>query len=236
MYKKLLLKISGDLLSSESSSFDPEKIENLAKTLVSFQQKYDVCLAIVVGAGNIWRFRDNKHLSLNRNTSDMLGMLATNYNAVLLKEAILKYTQSVTCFSAFGNDRLIDFYSPHNARKSFNDKKITVLAGGTGSPFVTTDSASVLRALELDCDVVLKATKVNGIYTSDPMKDKNAIKFQNLTFNEAISRGLNIMDLGAFGLAKENDLPILVFDFTNLKNLEDVYNNPNLGTLVTSNN
>ena len=118
MYKKLLLKISGDLLSSESSSFDPEKIENLAKVLVDFQIKYDVCLAIVVGAGNIWRFRDNKHLSLNRNTSDMLGMLATNYNAVLLKEAILKYTQSVTCFSAFGNDRLIDFYSPHNAKKA----------------------------------------------------------------------------------------------------------------------
>lgn len=236
MYKKLLLKISGDLLSSDSSSFDPEKIESLAKTLVDFKDKYDLSLAIVVGAGNIWRFRDNKHLSLNRNTSDMLGMLATNYNAVLLKEAILKYTEDVRCYSAFGNDRLIDFYSPHNAKREFLNKKITVLAGGTGSPFVTTDSASVLRALELDCDLVLKATKVNGVYTSDPMKDKNAIKFQNLTFNEAISKGLNVMDLGAFGLAKENNLPILVFDFTDLKNLEEVYNNPNLGTLITSNN
>ena len=236
MYKKILVKISGDLFSAGDASFDPERIELLAKTFVEFQRKYSVNLAIVVGAGNIWRFRDNKHLSLNRNTSDMLGMLATNYNAVLLKEAILKFSRDVACYSAFGNDRLIDSYSPHNARKDFLNNKITVLAGGTGNPFVTTDSASVLRALELACDVVFKATKVNGVYSSDPLKNDDAIKFQNLTFNDAIHKGLNIMDLGAFGLAKENDLPILVFDFSDFSNLEKVYNDPNLGTLITTNN
>ena len=107
MYKKILVKISGDLLKAENQFFDPERIDLLAKTFVNFQEKFDVSIAIVVGAGNIWRFRDNKHLSLHRNTSDMLGMLATNYNAVVLKEAINKYTDRVACFSAFGNSKLI---------------------------------------------------------------------------------------------------------------------------------
>ena len=236
MYKRILVKISGELFKSEDSSFDPEKIEKLAKVFVEFQKKFDVSLAVVVGAGNIWRFRDNKHLSLNRNTSDMLGMMATNYNAILLKEAIAKFSSSVCSFSAFGNNKLIEDYSVYKAKKCFDAKKITILAGGTGNPFVTTDSASVLRALELSCDVVFKATKVNGVYSSDPNLDENAIKFQNLTFNEAISKGLNVMDLGAFGLAKENDLPILVFDLSDFSNLEKVYNDPNLGTLVTTNN
>jgi len=233
MHKRILLKLSGELFSSENDSFDAEKIHNVAKAIFDFKTQCNVDLVIVVGAGNIWRFRDNKHLSIARNLSDKLGMTATNFNAVLLSEMLLELGDKSQAVSCYGNSDLVTVYNSENTLSLLNQGTTIVFAGGTGNPFSTTDSASVLRALELDCDIVYKATKVDGIYDKDPNVYNDAIRFSELSFEKALSLKLKVMDSSAFGMAMENDLPILVFDFSKPNVLQSVYEDSSIGTLVS---
>ncbi len=232
-YKRILLKMSGDLFSDEDNSFDYKKFQTLARVLVDFQKKHDLELAVVVGAGNIWRYRDNTHSGLPRLTSDKMGMTATVFNAVLLSQKINEVGGASKVHSAFPIADIAVDYSAESAKLSMAKGKIVLLAGGTGYPFCTTDLAAVLRALELDCDVMFKATKVDGVFDKDPKKHNDAVKFPKITYQEALEKKLKIMDLTAFGMAFENSLKMMVFNFTEYDNLELVYNDPSLGTLIS---
>ena len=233
MQNRILLKLSGELFSSGQESFDAEKIHNVAKSIYDFKTQCNVDLVIVVGAGNIWRFRDNKHLSIARTLSDKLGMTATNFNAVLLSEMLKELGDSSHAVSSYGHSDLITDYNSELCDNLLNQGTTIVFAGGTGNPYSTTDSASVLRALELDCDIVYKATKVDGVYDKDPHKFEDAVRFSELSFEKALSLKLKVMDSSAFGMAMENDLPILVFDFSKPNILQSVYEDSSIGTLVS---
>jgi len=233
MHKRILLKLSGELFSSTNESFDAEKIHHVAKSIYDFKTQCNVDIVIVVGAGNLWRFRDNKHLSIQRNLSDKLGMTATNFNAVLLSEMLKELGDNSVAVSCYGNQDLIRKYNSEDCISLLQQGSTIVFAGGTGNPFSTTDSASVLRALELDCDIVYKATKVDGVYDKDPNEFSDAIRFSELNFEKALSLKLKVMDSSAFGMAMENDLPILVFDFSKPNILQSVYEDSSIGTLVS---
>ncbi|MBT6143121.1 uridine monophosphate kinase [bacterium] len=233
MYKRILLKLSGELFAGESGVFDYEKIEDLAHEIHKFTKQNSLSLAVVVGAGNLWRYRDNSHLSLSRVLSDQLGMLSTNYNAILLSVALKSVGAKSTVYSAFGNSKMIRDYEPKVAKVALDDNHIVVLAGGTGNPYCTTDLASVLRALELECQVVFKATNVDGVYDKDPNQYSDAKRFATLSFTKALELDLKVMDRSAFGMAMENDLPLLVFDFSKSNSLQNVYENHSIATLVS---
>ena len=233
MNTRILLKLSGDFFSSESESFNSDKIYALSKAIYDFKSQCNVELAIVVGAGNVWRFRDNQHLDMSRNISDKLGMSATNFNAVLLAEMLNNCGDKAAALSCYAPGDLMVPYNSEAALNLLDMGHTIVLGGGTGHPYSTTDLASVLRALELDCNIVYKATKVDGVYDSDPLQNPDAKRFAELSFAEALSRGLKVMDSSAFGMAMENDLPILVFDFSKLNNLQTVFSDPSIGTLVS---
>ncbi len=233
MYKRILLKLSGELFAGESGVFDYEKIEDLASHIYKFAQQNSLNLAIVVGAGNLWRHRDNSHLALSRVLSDQLGMLSTNYNAILLSIALKSVGAKSTVYSAFGNSKMTQDYEPKVAQTALDENHIVVLAGGTGNPYCTTDLASVLRALELECQVVFKATNVDGVYDKDPNKYADAKRFDTLSFAKALELDLKVMDRSAFGMAMENDLPLLVFDFSKSNSLQNVYEDHSIGTLVS---
>ncbi len=233
MNTRILLKLSGEFFSTEQESFSAEKISILSKAIYDFKSQCNVDLVIVVGAGNVWRFRDQQHLDMSRNISDKLGMSATNFNAVLLAEMLNNVGDKAAAMSCYTPDDLMLAYNSEAALNLIDCGHTLVLGGGTGHPYSTTDLASVLRALELECDIVYKATKVDGVYDADPMQNSDAKRFAELSFAEALSRGLKVMDSSAFGMAMENDLPILVFDFSKMNNLQTVFSDPTIGTLVS---
>ena len=233
MHKRILLKLSGEFFSSDDAPFDPKKIHQVAKSIYEFKTQCNVDIVIVVGAGNLWRFRDNQHLSVSRNLSDKLGMTATNFNAILLAEMLIELGDKAKAVSCYAHSDLMRTYDSTDCLSLLNQGSTIVFAGGTGNPFSTTDSASVLRALELDCDVVYKATKVDGVYDKDPHQFDDAVRFSELSFDKALSMQLKVMDSSAFGMAMENDLPILVFDFSKPNILQSVYEDSSIGTLVS---
>jgi uridylate kinase len=234
MYKKVLLKVSGEVfMNDDGGPFDHAKYEKVAKTIASFKQEHDVELAVVVGAGNIWRFRDNQESNMPRVESDKMGMLATNFNAKNLEFHLLQNDQYAVAMTAFGAENVPGYHSEW-AATVMNDGGVVVLGGGTGNPYFTTDSAAALRAIELQCDVIMKATKVDGVYSDDPNTNPDAERYSKLTFARALEEQLKVMDMAAFSLCQENDMPILVFDFTNPENLEKVYKDHSLGTIVTN--
>lgn len=233
MYKRILLKISGEIFSNEDgSSFDFDKYAKVAESLRDFVNEAKVELAIVLGAGNIWRYRDTKGAGLDRVTADQLGMTATAFNAKVLEGALRNVGQEAMAFSDFSVPGLMPDYDTHYVNETLSDGVVCILAGGTGKPFFTTDSCATLRALELNCDVLLKATKVDGVYDSDPHKNENAKRFEKISYAEVLEKSLEVMDLTAISLAKEAQLPVLVFDFTDFDNLKKVIKDSSLGTLV----
>lgn len=177
------------------------------KTIV----KKKVELAIVVGGGNFWRYRDNKKLVIPRSASDSIGMLATMMNARLLQEALTSVGVKARALAAHGDAYFVEQYSPNRGKELLAEKYVVICSGGTGNPYFTTDSAAAVRALELECDVLLKDTKVEGIYDCDPLKHKNAKFFPKISYAEVLKRELGIMDLTAIVLCKENKLPVHVF-------------------------
>ena len=233
MYKRILLKISGEIfLNEDGSSFDFEKYKEVAVALKEFVSESKVQLAIVLGAGNIWRYRDTKGARLDRVTADQLGMTATTFNAKILEGALNGVGLESLAVSDFSVPGLMPDYDAHFVNDTLNEGVVCILAGGTGKPYFTTDSCATLRALELGCDILLKATKVDGVYDSDPHKNDKAKRFDKISYAEVLEKSLEVMDLTAISLAKEAQLPLLVFDFTDFNNLKKVVKDSSLGTLV----
>ncbi|MBP7114625.1 MAG: UMP kinase [Candidatus Peribacteraceae bacterium] len=229
-YKRVLLKISGEALAS-GFGFDYDKLHDIAAQVVAVRNA-DIQVVIVVGAGNIWRFRDTTESGIERTASDAMGMLATIMNAVALQSAIENLGVATRVCSAINVPQLAEPYLRRRAERHLEKKRIVICAGGTGNPYFTTDSAAALRALELNCGVILKASTVDGVYDKDPKKFKNAKKYENLTFQEAIEKNLKVFDQSAFSLCREQNLPIIVFDYGKKGAFLDAAMGKKIGTLV----
>lgn len=229
-FKRVLLKISGEALAS-GFGFDYDKLHDIAAQIVNVWKR-GTQVVVVIGAGNIWRYRDTTESGIERTASDAMGMLATIMNAVALQSALEKLGAVTRVCSAINVPQLAEPYLRRRASRHLEKNRIIICAGGTGNPYFTTDSAAALRALELDCDVVLKASNVDGIYDKDPNKFKNAKKYKTLTFQEAIEKNLKVLDQSAFSLCREQNLPVIVFDFGAKNALEDAAAGKPIGTIV----
>lgn len=211
-YRRVMLKLSGEVLARpEGEGIDAEALIRVAQEIVAVHQK-GIQVVIVNGGGNIWRYRDTKQAGIERTTSDYMGMLATIMNAVALQSAIERLGVSCRVATALDLPQLAEPYVRRKAMRHLEKGRIVICAGGTGNPYFTTDTAAALRAVELECDVLLKATQVDGVYTADPNKDPNAIKYDTLTYDEAIEKNLEVMDQTAFSMCRESKLPIVVFN------------------------
>lgn len=230
MYKRVLLKISGEALA-QGFGFDYDKLHDIAGQIVSVKNK-GIEVVVVVGAGNIWRYRDTTESGIERTASDAMGMLATIMNAVALQSAIEKLGAYTRVCSAINVPQLAEPYLRRRCERHLEKGRIVLCAGGTGNPFFTTDSAAALRALELRCDVILKASTVDGVYDKDPKKFKDAKKYSVLTFQEAIEKNLKVLDQSAFSLCREQNLPVVVFNFETKGALLDAAMGKNIGTIV----
>ena len=232
MFKRILLKLSGESLAGENKQgIDPQHLAEYAGQIKAIAQK-GVQVAIVIGGGNIFRGLSGSQKGFDRVKGDQMGMLATVINALALSSALEAIDQPVRVLTAIRMEPIGDFYSPAKAIRLLEKGNVVILAGGTGAPYFTTDTGSSLRALEIKADVMLKGTRVDGIYTADPEKDPTATKFTEITYDEVIRRGLKVMDLTATAMAKENGLPIYVFNMDQLGNLQKVINGEAIGTLV----
>jgi len=229
-YKRVLLKISGEALAS-GFGFDYGKLHDIAAQVVKVRDA-GIQVVIVVGAGNIWRFRDTTESGIERTASDAMGMLATIMNAVALQSAIENLGATTRVCSAINVPQLAEPYLRRRAERHLEKNRIVICAGGTGNPYFTTDSAAALRALELNCGVILKASTVDGVYDKDPNKFKNATKYDSLTFQEAIEKNLKVFDQSAFSLCREQNLPIIVFDYGRKGAFLDAAMGKKVGTLV----
>jgi uridylate kinase len=232
-YKRILLKLSGEVFAGDTDvAFDSDVLISLAKDVKKLQ-KLGVQIGIVIGGGNIWRFRDFKHLDfLDRVSSDTMGMMATVMNAMAFEAALKSIGADVRAMSAFPCEKAVENYVPKRAKHHLDKGKIVIFAGGTGSPFFTTDSAAALRALEMDCDILLKATKVDAVYDKDPVKYKDAKKFDKLSYQKIIEMGLGVMDLTCASLCKDSGLPMLVFNLNEKGSIEKAVKGAKIGTII----
>ena len=231
-YKRILLKLSGEaLMGNTQYGIDSQRLNEYALEIKEVVMQ-GVQVAIVIGGGNIFRGLKGVEGGFDRVQGDYMGMLATVINSLALQSALENLDIPAVVLSGIAIDPLCKAMSRLRALENLNKSRVVIIAGGTGSPFFTTDSAAALRALEIKADVILKGTRVDGIYTADPEKDKNAVKFGKLTFSEAYDKQLNIMDLTAFTLCKENKLPIIVFNINEKGNLLKIVKGDKIGTLV----
>jgi len=233
MYKRILLKLSGESLAGESKQgINTERLAQYAEQIKAVAQK-GVQIGIVIGGGNIFRGLSGAQKGFDRVKGDQMGMLATVINALALASALESIGQPVRVLTSIRMEPIGDFYSPAKAQRLLDKGNVVILAGGTGAPYFTTDTGSSLRALEIKADIMFKGTRVDGIYTADPEKDPTATKFTEITYDEVISRGLKVMDITATAMARENGLPIYVFNMDQYGNLEKVINGEAIGTMVT---
>ena len=233
MFKRILLKLSGESLAGESKQgINTERLAQYAEQIKKIAQK-GVQIGIVIGGGNIFRGLSGAQKGFDRVKGDQMGMLATVINALALASALESIGQPVRVLTSIRMEPIGDFYSPAKAQRLLDKGNVVILAGGTGAPYFTTDTGSSLRALEIKADIMFKGTRVDGIYTADPEKDPTATKFTEITYDEVISRGLKVMDITATAMARENGLPIYVFNMDQYGNLEKVINGEAIGTMVT---
>jgi len=231
-YKRILLKLSGEALMGEDSyGINPSITNSYAKQINSIAE-LGVEVGIVIGGGNIFRGLSGLSKGVDRVKGDQMGMLATVINSLALQSAIEGLGGKAKVFTATKMEPVGELYTKAKVLESFSKGYTAIVAGGTGNPFFTTDTASALRGVEIEAEVLLKGTRVDGVYDSDPEKNPNAKKFENLSFNEAYQQQLKIMDLTAFTLCSENNLPIIVFDMNTEGNLKRVVLGENIGTLV----
>ena len=232
MYKRILLKMSGEVLQGQDGfGIEKDKVDEIMDQLIELKEK-GVQLAIVIGAGNYWRYRDTKDLEIDRSKADQLGMLATLFNTNVLTESLKRKGYVAITYSSIPFPKLAERFDAEQAGKDLDAGKIVFLAGGTGNPYFTTDSAAALRSLELQCEVVFKATKVNGVFESDPMKNLDAKRFEQLTYQEVLEKNLQVMDLTAISLCKENKMPLLVFNMLQKGNLLKAVLGEKIGTII----
>ena len=230
-YKRILLKLSGEaLVGDKAGGIDPEILIKYSNEIKKIYDK-GVEIAIVIGGGNIYRGFNNEY-KIDRVQGDYMGMLATLINGLALQNTLENIGIPTRLQSAINVNKVAEPYIKRKALRHLDKKRIVIFSAGTGNPYFTTDSAAVLRAIEIEADVILKGTRVDGIYNEDPNKNSEAFKFEKITFKEAISKGLKIMDTTAFTLSHENKLPIIVFDMNKEDNLLKVLNGENVGTLV----
>lgn len=232
-YQRVLLKLSGEILKGKSdTNFDEQVLTRLAgevcKVVASGTQ-----LFIVVGAGNIFRHATHAHEKMERVTADYMGMLGTLINALALQDAFERVGVTTRVMSAIESPRVVEPFIRRRAIRHVEKGRVVILAAGTGNPFFTTDSAAVLRAAELKCEVVLKGTKVDGIYDSDPRKNPKAKRYDQLSYQQVVQQELAVMDLTAFTMAQDNGLPIIVFDIITPGNLERIIAGESVGTTVS---
>lgn len=231
IYKRVLLKLSGEALAdSNGSGFNMNLLEELSNEIKTVVDQ-GVELAVVIGGGNIIRGANQPWM--DRVHADYMGMLATVINSMTLAEVLRKNNINTKVFSAVSMEDVCETYNIDNASESLSSKEVAILGGGTGKPFVTTDTTATLRAFELNCDCVLKATKVDGVYDDDPMKNKNAKKFDKISYDESLERGLKVMDEKAFQMARENSIPIIVFNIFENNSILKVLEGQDVGTLVS---
>jgi uridylate kinase len=231
-YKRVLLKLSGEFLKGESeNSFDEEILARVAREVKVLNDR-GIELLLVVGGGNIFRHATHAKERMDRVTADYMGMMATMINGLALQDAFETSGLKTRVMSAIEAKKVAEPFIPRRAKRHAEKGRVVILAAGTGNPFFTTDSAAVLRAVELDCDVVLKGTKVDGIYSGNPEHDPAATKYSHISYQEAIDKKLKVMDTTAFTLAEENSLPIVVFDILTEGNLLKIVQGQGIGTLV----
>ncbi|MBO0331351.1 UMP kinase [[Muricauda] lutisoli] len=231
-YKRILLKLSGEALMGEQQyGIDAKRLDEYAEEIKSVVEK-GVEVAIVIGGGNIFRGLAGASQGMDRVQGDHMGMLATVINGLALQSALELNGVQTRLQSAIQINEVAEPFIRRRAIRHLEKGRVVIFGGGTGNPYFTTDSAAVLRAIEIKADVILKGTRVDGIYTSDPEKDKNATKFDSISFNEVLSKGLKVMDTTAFTLSQENELPIVVFDMNTRGNLMKIVSGENIGTVV----
>lgn len=233
-YIRVLLKLSGELFSdNKKNGISFNAVEKVARCLIDLKKKYPIDLAIVIGAGNIFRGRMVKERDFDRAQADYMGMLATIINCLALQGEIERLGGETRLMSAINVTSVCEPFIRRRALRHLEKGRIVILAGGTGNPFFTTDSAAALKAIELNCDVVIKGSNVDGVYDCDPKKNKGATKFETLTYQYALEQGLMVMDATAFALCQHERIPIIVFDADNLENLEKIVTGEKIGTLIT---
>lgn len=231
-YKRVLLKLSGEsLMADRSYGISPAMLEAYARDIRSITE-IGVQVAVVIGGGNIYRGMNEAETGIERAHGDYMGMLATVINGMALQAALEKAGVNTRLQSAIKMEQIAEPYIRRRAIRHLEKGRVVIFGAGTGNPYFTTDTAGSLRAIEINADVILKGTRVDGIYTADPEKDPTATRFDNLSFSDVISRGLKVMDMTAFTLCQENNLPIIVFDMHKSGNLLDVVSGKAVGTLV----
>jgi len=231
-FRRILLKLSGEVLAGEQGfGIDPKKATELAKEVKSI---YDmgVSIGLIIGAGNIFRGLQAASKGMDRVTGDYLGMLATIMNAISLQDALEKVGVETRTLSAITVSKIAEPYIRRRALRHMEKGRLVIIAGGTGNPYFTTDTAAALRATELHAEVVIKGTKVDGVYDKDPVVNSDAKRYKSISFNEVLSKNLRVMDLTAITLCKENALPIRVFNINNKGDLKRLLNGEDIGTTV----
>lgn len=231
-YKRILLKLSGEALMGNSDyGIESERLQLYAAEIKQIVDK-GIEVAIVIGGGNIYRGMRAEDMGIDRVQGDYMGMLATVINGMALQSALESAGLKTRLQTAINMEQIAEPYIKRRATRHLEKGRVVIFGAGTGNPYFTTDTAATLRAIEINADVILKGTRVDGIYTSDPEKNSNATKYDKITFDEVYEKGLNVMDLTAFTLCNENKLPIIVFDMNTPGNLNEVVFGQGVGTLV----
>ncbi len=231
-YKRILLKLSGEALMGEQNyGIDINRVAQYAKDIKDIHAK-GMEVAIVIGGGNIYRGLSAEKAGMDRVQADYMGMLATVINSMALQDALEKLEIKTRLLTAIKMEQICEPFIRRRAVRHLEKGRVVIFGAGTGNPYFTTDTAASLRAIEINADAVLKGTRVDGIYTADPLKDPTATRFDEITFQEVYNRGLNVMDMTAFTLCQENKLPIIVFDMNKPGNLTRLANGEPIGTLV----
>jgi uridylate kinase len=231
-YSRILLKLSGEsLMGDRNFGIDPQMLDQYAKEIREITN-IGVQVAVVIGGGNIYRGRNEQETGIERAQGDYMGMLATVINGMALQAALEKAGVNTRLQSAIKMEQVAEPYIRRRAMRHLEKGRVVIFGAGTGNPYFTTDTAGSLRAIEIKADVILKGTRVDGIYNADPEKDPNAVRYESVSFDEVISQNLKVMDMTAFTLCKENNLPIIVFDMNTPGNLLNVVTGMRIGTLV----
>lgn len=231
-YKRILLKLSGEaLMGKRQYGIDPDRLSDYAKEIKKLVDR-NIEIAIVIGGGNIFRGMAGASNGMDRVQGDYMGMLATVINGLALQSALEEQELQTRLLTSIEMKQIAEPFIRRRAVRHLEKGRVVIFGGGTGNPYFTTDTAAVLRAIEINAEVILKGTRVDGIYSSDPEKDKTATKFENISFKDVLNKGLKVMDMTAFTLSEENNLPIIVFDMNKDGNLLKVVSGEKVGTLV----
>jgi len=231
-YNRILLKLSGEaLMGDQNYGIDSDRLSDYAKEIKQIVDQ-GIQVAVVIGGGNIYRGIQSEGAGFDRVQGDYMGMLATIINGMALQSALESLEVQTRLLTAIRMEQVAEPFIRRKATRHLNKGRVVIFGGGTGNPYFTTDTAATLRAIEIEADVILKGTRVDGIFTADPEKDSTATMYETISFDEVLQKELRIMDLTAFTLCKENNLPIKVFNMNTEGNLQKICNGENIGTLV----